>query len=424
MIRIEQLPPIPKQGFRKTSRPYDIFLRLRKSSVPKGGWTMESLSSVKGKNLLRDVMAVRRLAIRDNSIRLTKSLSDMIEQEIDEVLTKFVQELAKRENAQSKSIGSGLVGLVLNLFVAKGLEKLFEKVLSDVFKDENVEGRVIEVFKPPYTSVMASIADKTLTLLSTDEEAEDEEPTVEEQLRESGELPSASQPAVPPVRRREQPSNVVPVASINIGKPPRRVERELTKKELDKIITRKADKLCSKVTRISETTRKRMRKFFKDNIEGKATVREMIEKMKSEFKSIERSRIPTIVRNELSVAANEAQILSFKNTKTLTHCSVVGCQAVEDDGPKYKGFPTCNLQNVPVEDLEEVEFHINHTGSWVPTGFRNKDGSVPKLRLFNREGIGKKDDPKALRHRYKPLEVPPRRTPKKQPKKKPKKTRR
>ena len=414
-----QLPQPPKFDYRKTSRPYDIFLRLRKSSVPKSGWTMEDFSSNKGEALLRDVIAVRRLAIRDNASKLTKSLSDMMEWEIDEVLTKFVQALAKQENARTKSIGSRLVGLVLNIFVAKGLEKLFEAALREVFEEGAVEGRINAVFKPPYTSVMAHISDKTVSLLVPPNEIE-EPSTVEEELREEGRLPAPSRPVEPPTVLVDRQEDLPPVTSITIGKPPKR-ERALSKKEIDKIITRKADKLCSKVTRISETTRKRMRKFFKDNIEGKATVREMMEKMKKEFKSIEKSRIPTIVRNELSVAANEAQILSFKNTKTLTHCSVIGCQAVEDDGPKYKGFPTCNLQNVPVAELEKVEFHINHTGSWVPTGFRNKNGSVPKLRLYNREGGGSFDDPNALRHRYKPLEMP-RRRPKKKPK--PKKTRR
>jgi hypothetical protein len=365
---------------------------------------MESFSSPKGEALLRDVLAVRRLAIRDNATRLTTSLLKMLEWEIDEVLTRFVQELAKRENTRSKSIGSRLVGLVLNLFVADGLERLFEAVLKEVFDENEVQGRINAVFKPTYTSVMSHVANKTVSLLVPPEQVE-EPPTVEDELRDSGRLPSAPKPVEPPIRRVDNLRDLPPVTSIDIGKPPKR-ERAITKKEMEKIITRKADKLCNKVTRISETTRKRMRKFFRDNIEGKATVREMIEKMKKEFKSIERSRIPTIVRNELSIAANEAQILSFKNTKTLTHCSVIGCQAVEDDGPKYKGFPTCNLQNVPVDDLELVEFHINHTGSWVPTGFRNKDGSVPKLRLFNREGGGKKDDPNALRHRYKPSEMP------------------
>ena len=391
-----QLPAPAPFTYRKTSRPYDLFLQIRKSRTPQEGWTQEEFASRRGSDLIRDVLAIRRLAIRDNATKLTSSLVNMIESEIDETVTLFVQELAKREGVAGKSIGSKLINAVLSIFVADGLEELFEEVLKKVFADKGVESRVTAVFKPAYMSTMAHVADKTMTVMIPPADLK-EEPTVEDELREQGVLPSANEQVGEPVRVASQ-EDLPPVTSISIGKPPKR-EKPLTKKQVERIITRKADKMCAKVTRISETTRKRMRKFFKENIEGKATVGQMITKMREEFKKIEKSRVPTIVRNELAMAANEAQILSFKNTKTLTHCSVIGCQAVEENSPKYKGFPTCNLQNVPVADLEQVEFHINHTGSWVPSGFRRKNGAVPKLRLYNKAGIGAFDDPKAPRHR-------------------------
>jgi hypothetical protein len=266
-----------------------------------------------------------------------------------------------------KTIGSNLVNVVVTLNVPDGSERMWEEALDAVFSEDPTKGRVLRVFKPHYQSVMANITHKTSVLIPP---------------RYPGGRPSAQ---VIPVTYVETPA-------VPSGRP-------LTQAEFNKLITAKADNLCNLVTGISETTKKRMRRIFQEKINAGATMGEVIQTMRDSFPQIAANRIPTIVRTELGRAANEAQILSFKNSLSVTHCSVVGCQAVEDDSPTYMGFHTCNIRNVPVQDLELVEFHINHTGSWVPTGFRNYDGTIPVLPLGNSPGIGHYDDPNALRHR-------------------------
>lgn len=360
-LRLQPLPP--PRPFRATPRPKETFNRFRGSTVPDSGWTQQTFQTAAGKKLIKDVLAVRRLALRENSKRLTKALKAMFEDEVSQVLGEFASRLAKHHKV-GKTIGSNLVNVVLTLNVPDGSERMWEEALEAVFAEEPTKGRILKVFKPSYQSVMDHVIRKTGVL-------------------------------IPPRYTGGRPSEqVIPVTSVTVsGQAPLTIEQQA------KLVTAKADKLCSKVTQISETTKKRMRKLFQAKIDSGATMGDVVKAFRAAFPQIAANRIPTIVRNELSIAANEAQIISFQNSLSVTHCSVVGCQAVDDSPHYYQGFHTCNIRNVPVQDMPLVEFHINHTGSWVPTGFRNNDGSVPRLPLGNSPGIGHYDDPNALRHR-------------------------
>jgi hypothetical protein len=357
-LRLQPLPPA--RPFRATPRPKDTFNRFRGSTVPSSGWTQQSFQTREGKKLIKDVLAVRRLALRENSKRLTKALKAMFEDEASLVLGEFASRLAKHHKL-GKSIGSNLVNVVLTLNVPDGSERMWEEALDAVFAEDPTKGRILKVFKPTYQSVMDHVIRKTGVL-------------------------------IPPRYVGGRPSgDLIPVTSVSTA--------PMTIAQQAKLVPARADKLCEKVTQISETTKKRMRKFFQEKIESGATMGDIVREMRKAFPQIAANRIPTIVRNELSIAANEAQIISFQNSLSITHCSVVGCQSVDDSPHQYHGFHTCNIRNVPVQDLQLVEFHINHTGSWVPTGFRNSDGSIPRLPLGNSPGIGHHDDPNALRHR-------------------------
>jgi hypothetical protein len=81
------------------------------------------------------------------------------------------------------------------------------------------------------------------------------------------------------------------------------------------------------------------------------------------------SRLTTIARTEGGRAVDEGMKEAFKQSEIITHCSVVGCMAVEPNIPTYNGVPTCNIEDVPVVDVDDVEFHINHTGAWVASKF-------------------------------------------------------
>ena len=364
-VSIQRLPEPAR--FRVTPRPAASFERARESTVPAGGWTQQTFQTAQGKKLMRDVLMVRKLAIRSAAPKLTKALKAMFEDEVSQVLGEFASRVAAYHKT-GKTIGSNLVSVVLTLNVPDGSERMWEDALEAVFAEDPTKGRILKVFKPHYQSVMANITHKTSVLIPP---------------RYSGGRPS---------------SPVIPVTYVETPKLPPN-PKPLTQAEFNKLITAKADNLCNLVTGISETTKKRMRRIFQEKLDAGATMGDVIQTFRDSFPQIAASRIPTIVRTELGRAANEAQILSFKNSLSVTHCSVVGCQAVEENSPTYRGFHTCNIRNVPVEDLELVEFHINHTGSWVPTGFFNSDGTIPDLPLGNSPGIGHYDDPNALRHR-------------------------
>lgn len=135
------------------------------------------------------------------------------------------------------------------------------------------------------------------------------------------------------------------------------------------------------VTGITETTRQRLRKVIQAALRKGKNPIEVAEEVRDKIPKIAKNRVPTIVRTEMGRAADKGTSTAMKRAKNVTHISVVGCEAIEKRGPKFRGIPTCNIQNVPVEFEGEVSFHPNHTGTWIVSGFRKSDGSVPDLPL-------------------------------------------
>ena len=81
------------------------------------------------------------------------------------------------------------------------------------------------------------------------------------------------------------------------------------------------------------------------------------------------SRLTTFGRTESFIAVDEGLKAAMKISGSLTHMSVVGCRAIEPNIPTYRGTPTCNIENVPVAEVDGVQFHVNHTGAWFPSRF-------------------------------------------------------
>ena len=81
------------------------------------------------------------------------------------------------------------------------------------------------------------------------------------------------------------------------------------------------------------------------------------------------SRLTTFGRTESFIAVDEGIKEAAKISNSLTHMSVVGCRAIEPNIPTYMGTPTCNIENVPIQDVDIVQFHVNHTGAWFPSRF-------------------------------------------------------
>lgn len=146
--------------------------------------------------------------------------------------------------------------------------------------------------------------------------------------------------------------------------------------------------LAQKVTNVTQTTKNKMHKVIKDAMEEGLTVPEVVKRLREKFPTIASNRFPTIARTEMGRAADTGTKAALKESQTVLEVSVIGCEAVEPGIPTYKGKPTCNIQGVPKEDVDKLEFHINHTGAIVPSKFID-DKDLPSVKP---DEI--KDDPK------------------------------
>jgi hypothetical protein len=140
------------------------------------------------------------------------------------------------------------------------------------------------------------------------------------------------------------------------------------------VIARESREIAAKITRINETTRQQFRRQIATAMDEGLTVTETAERMRQVMPTLNGSRSLTIARTELNRAWTAGAIKSMQQSSTITHVSVIGCEAREDKSPQYRGESTCNIQDVPIEDAHTLEFHINHTGTVVPSRFKDEDG--------------------------------------------------
>lgn len=145
------------------------------------------------------------------------------------------------------------------------------------------------------------------------------------------------------------------------------------------VLAREARNLASEVTRINETTRKTIAKIVRQGLADGLSVTETADVMRTVLPQVNSTRAFTIARNEMANAWTQGSVRSFQQSDTLTHVSVVGCQSREEElwtKPEYQEFlyrgeSTCNAQDIPVYDAHTLKWHINHSGTLVPSAFRD-----------------------------------------------------
>lgn len=135
-------------------------------------------------------------------------------------------------------------------------------------------------------------------------------------------------------------------------------------------IAREARGIAERITRTNETTRKQFETIIRESITAGDSVAETATVLREKVRDIASWRSLTIARTELNNAWTQGAVASFQQSKAITHCSVIGCEAREPGSPQYRGESTCNIQDVPLSDLGLLTFHINHTGNLVPSKFR------------------------------------------------------
>jgi len=133
---------------------------------------------------------------------------------------------------------------------------------------------------------------------------------------------------------------------------------------------------------ILETTKSAVRTAVDAAIRAGKGIRETLAAVRAKATKIAKGRSGVIARTESVRATNVGVGLAAKHSWVVTHISVVGCTQVEWRGPAfYRGLPTCNIQNVPAQDAETLDFHPQHTGFYAISGTMGPDGSIPNLPL-------------------------------------------
>mgnify|MGYP003631505908 CR=1 FL=1 len=157
--------------------------------------------------------------------------------------------------------------------------------------------------------------------------------------------------------------------------------RRPTKTEISRMKPR-ARNLAAKVKNVSETTRTKLAKEIQRAIDDRLTIPETVKRLRKRVPQIAANRIPTIARTEMGNAADQINIDTLQEMQVVSHVSVVGCQAIEASAPTHNGVPTCNIQDVPIEEADLLTFHPNHTGLIISSRFREReptsaDGDAP-----------------------------------------------
>jgi hypothetical protein len=140
---------------------------------------------------------------------------------------------------------------------------------------------------------------------------------------------------------------------------------------VNQALLNRANGMAAQVTGINGTTRSMLNLRLQRGVEKGLTVREMVQDIRATFPQFNTNRAMTIARTELGRAADAGVKQSFKDSESVTHYDVIGCEKREPRSPTYRGESTCNIDNVPVEDADLIEFHPNHTGAMVPSRFRS-----------------------------------------------------
>lgn len=150
-------------------------------------------------------------------------------------------------------------------------------------------------------------------------------------------------------------------------------------KEGNSALAARSLNLADKITDISERTRGQFRRILTEAVDEKLSVASTVRILRREMPKLNGQRALTISRTELGRAWSEGAIQSFKESSTLLACSVIGCESNERERWEqasfqeymYNGKGTCLAEDVPIQDLDKLNFHPNHTGSWVPTQFKD-----------------------------------------------------
>jgi hypothetical protein len=142
-------------------------------------------------------------------------------------------------------------------------------------------------------------------------------------------------------------------------------------------VLQRAQGMARLVTRINETTRNQLATTLDTALANGDTLVQVVNQIRDEIPDVLARRVPTIARTEIGRAIDQGTIMALKQSTSVTHCMVVGCQAIEPGIPELDGVATCNIAGVPVHRLDELSFHINHGGALIAQYYYSDNYSGP-----------------------------------------------
>lgn len=287
--------------------PNRLFLAVSKSYVPAGGWTNADLQTPNGASLNRDLIIIHKAAVARGIRSYSPWLRDRFTKLVEAIIAEVIT--AKRNLGQVR---------------ARSVAGAKEVFTVNVTGDETLWARAIERELSKFT-----------TELSVD--------------------------VIPRMQS---------VAAETFGK----VSTVLGRRTADgdgNLVLSRVRRIGTQVTNISETTRRRISAIIAAGLDEGQPVNEVARRLREALPQIAYNRIATITRTEMGRSADLGKILAMQQSSTIDKVKVVGCQAREANSPQWRGQSTCNVVHVPVAEAHLLEFHINHTGTWIVESFKD-----------------------------------------------------
>jgi hypothetical protein len=166
------------------------------------------------------------------------------------------------------------------------------------------------------------------------------------------------------------------VASESFAKTSVLLGRETQKGDSNLVLSRIRE-IGSLITNITETTRTRFSDIIGQGLDSGLPVNGVAQLLRDSMPFIAYNRIATIARTEMGRSSDAGKVLAMQRSGVIDLMEVIGCEAEEANSPQYNGRSTCNITNVPAAEADSLEFHINHTGTWVVQEFIDKDDPNP-----------------------------------------------
>jgi len=142
-------------------------------------------------------------------------------------------------------------------------------------------------------------------------------------------------------------------------------------------IAAKARAVAEQIVDINGRTRDRTEELLKQYMSEGLHPSEIAARLTADMDAYNKTRALCIGRTEANRAWTQGSIQAIKELGTCTHISVIGCESREPerwDQPSYqeymyRGESTCNAEDVPIADAENLVFHPNHSATIVPSVF-------------------------------------------------------